>query len=221
MADPAANNPVDLRVPDAVPADVSVQVISEADTALWDAAERFVYGVYRPLGYCEEDPRGWVAEHDEFRPGSRFVVATDDDGVVVGTTRLVAAPFDGLPAARCATGDWRPDGRPLVEFCAICTDPARRGLGIVNEVHRAALAYTVRTGAAGFAGAVEDWHGEFLIRDYGLPVRWVGEGRHYMGSHTRAFVVYLEEMWASQTETHPNVKAWLWAGVEAGFPGID
>lgn len=196
---------VNLHAPAPAPDDVTVSIIDAEDASLWDAAERFVYHVYRPLGYCEPDPREWVREHDAYRDGSRFVVAVDAEGAVVGTTRLVTGTFDELPAARCATGDWRPDGDVFVEFSAICTDPARRGLGIVNAVHRTALHFTVDVGAAGFAGAVEDWHGEYLIRDYGIPVRWVGDGRHYMGSHTRAFVVHLDEMWLKMAATHPLV----------------
>jgi hypothetical protein len=200
--------PVPHERPAPLPDGLQVAVIDQ-DDAMWDAAERFVYDLYRTLGFCEPDDRGWVSEHDAVRDGSRLVVAHDDTGTVAGTLRLVRGRFDELPAAACATGAWRPDDRSVVEFASLCTDPVWRGAGVVNELHRCAIVECVLGDAAGFVGAVEQWHGDHLAACYGIPVRWVGEGRHYMGSHTRAFVVYFDEMWPRMLRTHPEVYRWV------------
>lgn len=198
--------------PDSCPTDQIVRAITEADTELWDEAERLVYDVYREVGFCGPSKRQWVEEFDEYRAGSTFHV-TLDGGRVVGAIRTMVGPIDRLPMGKLAIHTV-PRSMVVCEFGSFAVREEYRGLGITNALHRAAVHHTFHSEADAFAMAVESFFVDVYRDLYGLPMINIADPVQYMGSETVARLVFLDQMINTLMRDRPNVLKWAVEGLE-------
>ncbi len=174
-------------------------------------AEQFVYEVYRTSGFCAESPRRHVEETDPWRPGSTLHVVTDDasDDRIVGVVRTILGRLGDLPTAAhvpgIAPGHTE---RRVCEIGSLAVHASQRGLGVANELHRAAFLAGFRAGVRGFCFLVEQWMVEFFSDVYGLPVHPLAPARHYMGGDVVPVAMWLPEMLDVIAVSRPAVYAW-------------
>jgi ribosomal protein S18 acetylase RimI-like enzyme len=189
--------------------------VTEADTAAWDEAERFVYSVYVEVGFAEVSPRQWVEEIERFRHGSTLTVARDPQTPsrdIVGSVRTIFGPYADLPIGQFRTSSPPPTG----VFCEISSLAVRRdvrGLGVVNDLHRAAVHHAMESSAEGFCVLVEPWSMDFFRNVYGVPLVQAAPARHYMGSLTVPAFVTFESMLQHFLEERPGMYRWVTRGL--------
>ena len=191
-----------------------LRLVSTADESapLWDAAERFVYDEYRAVGYCEESPKGWVEEAEPFRHGSTLHVMLDGEQVV-GTIRTMFGPYDELPIGRFGHDIPVPSGR-LAEVGSLAVSRDLRGLGVANELHRAAVQQVIASRVPAFCMLVEPWSIEFFRDVYGLPLVQTAPPRDYMGSLTVPAIVDISEMLESFSRERVGMYHWITEGLD-------
>ncbi len=178
-------------------------------SALGVLAEGFVYDVYRTSEFCAESPRRHVEESEPWRAGSTLHVVTDDQAAdrIVGVVRTIVGPFPTLPTAAHVDGAPGRDGR-VCEIGSLAVHSSQRGLGVANELHRAAFVAGFRAGVSGFCFLVEQWMVDFFTEVYGLPVHPLGPPRHYMGGDVVPVAMWLPEMLDVIALERPAVHAW-------------
>lgn len=103
------------------------------------ATQRLRYRVYvQEYGWEKPEDHPDGIETDMFDPHSIHAAAIDENGVLVGTARMVMNSPLGLPIFQtidCFDG-FKPQSPGVVEFSRLCVDPAfRRSVTDVNE-HR-------------------------------------------------------------------------------------
>lgn len=152
------------------------------DGVLRDAAERFVYRIYRAVEYCAASPRERVEEIQRWADRSVFHVVINDHEEVVGTVRTVVGPYDDLPIGsfvRTETGL----ADPMCEVGALAVDPAARSTGVIEHLYRAAWMHSARSDASALVGVIEPWLLDAFTNYYSMPFVPIGESRHYLGAH--------------------------------------
>ena len=202
----AAAAPVRDLQPDACETPITLEVVTEADPAAWDEAERFVYSVFRDAGFCQPSARSWVEETDDFRADSTLHVARAGTEIV-GCVRTMLGSYTELPIGQFPHSVGVPDGL-LCEFGSLAVHTGVRGLGVVNELHRAAVQWAVRQRAVGFCMLVEPWSVEFFRDAYGVPLVQTSGARDYMGSLTVAAVVTFRALFDNLLDSRPGMYRW-------------
>ena len=180
---------------------------------LWDAAERFVYSMYRVSGFCAESPREWVEESQPWRDGSVLHVITHGDEQILGVARTIVGTYDQLPVGQFEPTVPVPQGL-LCEIGSLAVRPDQRGLGVTNELHRRAIHTGVRAGATGFVFLIDQWMFDFFDDYYGAPVRVLAPSRPYMGGDVVPTGMWLPEMFHQLAVRRPNVYKWSVEGFE-------
>ncbi len=175
-------------------------------------AEQFVYEVFRTSGFCAESPRRHVEETEPWRAGSTLHVVVDDGpdggpGEILGVVRTVTGRFEELPVSRFEPEIPVPDGL-LCEIGSLAVQADQRGLGVANELHRAAFLAGIERRACGFCFLIEQWMFDFFGRHYGLPVRRLAPPSHFMGGEIVPTGMWMPEMLHVIAERRPNVYAW-------------
>lgn len=198
--------------PEAPELPITLTVVDNPHTREWDEAERFVYRVFREAGFCEISQREWVEEIDRYRPSSALHVAHTEDGSVVGCVRTMLGTYHELPIGQFRPSAPVPAGT-LCEIGSLAVDISIRGLGVVNELHRAALQWALRHGAVGFCMLVEPWSVDFFRDVYGVPLIESAPARHYMGSLTVPATATFESLWATLIDHKPGMLAWSTEGL--------
>jgi len=178
----------------------------------WDQAERFVYRTYRAAGYCDESPRERVEQLQPWNDRSRFYMVVDGDQVV-GTSRIIVAPFRQLPVGLFARTDER-DADPIAELSSLAVDPAARGLDVVVHLCRAVFVEAYRSGANALVFVIDDWMVELLVDSYRLPVRPVGVQRRYMGGDVTPTAMTLQgPEFLPTARENPGYWQWMTEGL--------
>lgn len=193
---------------------ISLRVISEADTAEWDRAERFVYRIYRDAGFCGESSRQWVEESEPYRAGSRLhVVVHPEDDEIVGVIRTFVGTYESLPIGQFPATIPVPDDT-LIEIGSLAVSSSMRGLGVANELHRSAVQESLRQGVPAFCMLVEPWSIDFYRDVYGLPLVETAPAREYMGSLTVPAIADLAELVRILVDEMPALYQWMVEGLE-------
>ncbi len=179
-------------------------------------AEQFVYDVFRTSGFCAESPRRHVEETEPWRGGSMLHVITDDGddgqdvgepGAIVGVVRTIRGTFDELPVSRFDPEVPVPEG-VLCEIGSLAVKSDQRGLGVANELHRAAFLAGIRDRCDGFCFLIEEWMFDFFAGVYGLPVRRLAPPSHFMGGDIVPTGMWMPEMLRVIARIRPNVYRW-------------
>lgn len=195
-------------------------------------AEQFVYDVFRTSGFCAESPRRHVEESEPWRQGSTLHVITDDGdhgrdhgrdggrdggrdaghdggepGAIVGVVRTILGTFDELPVSRFDPEVPVPGGL-LCEIGSLAVKSDQRGLGVANELHRAAFLAGIRDRCDGFCFLIEEWMFDFFAGTYGLPVRRLAPPSHFMGGDIVPTGMWMPEMLRVIARVRPNVYRW-------------
>lgn len=179
-------------------------------------AEQFVYDVFRTSGFCAESPRRHVEESEPWREGSILHVITDDGdrereggepGAIVGVVRTILGTFDELPVSRFDPEVPVPEG-VLCEIGSLAVKSDQRGLGVANELHRAAFLAGIRDRCDGFCFLIEEWMFDFFAGTYGLPVRRLAPPSHFMGGDILPTGMWMPEMLQVIARIRPNVYRW-------------
>ncbi len=184
---------------------LTIQRVVEGDE-LWDPAERFVYRVFRTAGFCGHSPREWVEETEPWRPGSTLHVVTDENDVIVGVVRSILAPFDGLPASQFTPEIEVREGL-LCEIGSLAVQAAQRGLGVANELHKAAFQDGIIADVNGFCFLIDSWMFDFFRDVYGLPVQALAPPRRYMGGDVVPTAMWQPEMLEQVARIRPRFYA--------------
>lgn len=190
---------------------IVVTAITDQESQPWDQAERFVYRVFRDAGFCDRSDREWVEEIDSYRSTSTLQVATDRDHQIVGCVRTTLGTYDELPIGQFTPDNEVPSGL-LCEIGSLAVDQSLRGLGVVNELHRAAVQGAVRSGATGFCMLVEPWSIDFFCDVYGVPLIQSAAAKEYMGSLTVPATVTFDALWPALLRLRPFVFEWVTDG---------
>ena len=206
------NDPARMFDPERLDPALSTHLVLPGDR-LWDAAERFVYSMFRVSGFCAESPREWVEESQPWRERSKLHVITEADGQVIGVCRTIVGTYDELPVSQFRPTVPVPDG-PLCEIGSLAVRPTQRGLGVANELHRIAFQMGIREGVQGFAFLIDQWMFEFFESHYGLPVRALAPAREFMGGEVVPTAMWMPEMMHQLVRTRPNVYKWSVEGFE-------
>jgi GNAT superfamily N-acetyltransferase len=206
------DDPHHLFDPERLDPGLASYLIAE-DDELWDPSERFVYSVFRVSGFCGESPREWVEETQPWRPGSRLHVIADEEMHINGVARTIIGHYDDLPVSQFRPTIPMPD-RPLCEIGSLAVRPSHRGLGVANELHRAAFQYGIREDVAGFCFLIDEWMFDFFRTYYGLPVRAIAPPREFMGGVVVATAMFLPEMMEQLVRVRPKVYRWSIEGLE-------
>lgn len=207
-----ADDPARMFEPERLDPALTPHLVLPGDP-LWDAAERFVYSVFRVSGFCAESPREWVEESQPWREDSRLHVITEGDDQVVGVARTIIGSYDELPVSQFRPTVPVPDG-PLCEIGSLAVRPTQRGLGVANELHRIAFQLGIRERVGGFVFLIDQWMFDFFESHYGLPVRALAPAREYMGGEVVPTAMWLPEMMHQLVVTRPNVYKWSVEGFE-------
>jgi hypothetical protein len=183
-------------------------------------AEQFVYDVFRTSGFCAESPRRHVEESEPWREGSTLHVITDDGdhgrevgrdgdepGAVVGVVRTILGTFDELPVSRFDPAVAVPGG-VLCEIGSLAVKSDQRGMGVANELHRAAFLAGIRERCDGFCFLIEEWMFDFFAGVYGLPVRRLAPPSHFMGGDIVPTGMWMPEMLRVIARVRPHVYRW-------------
>lgn len=173
----ADGHPRSGRPPDLLP---HHHVVTITGGDQWTAAERFVYDIYRSLGYTAESSRGQVEELARFADRSRFHAVVDDDGTIVGTTRSIFGSYGDLPIGKLTRVNFE-DADPMCELSSIVVDPSVRSRGIIEHLYREGWSTGTRMGAKSIAGVGEKWLLDAFRNTYALPFIPVGIPEWYMG----------------------------------------
>jgi GNAT superfamily N-acetyltransferase len=205
-------DPHHLFDPERLDHSLESHLVGESDD-LWEPAERFVYSVFRVSGFCKESPREWVEETQPWRPGSKLHVITDRALEVNGVARTILGTYDELPVSQFRPTIPIPSGR-LCEIGSLAVRPSHRGLGVANELHRAAFQFGIREGIEGFCFLIDEWMFDFFRTYYGLPVRAIAPPREYMGGMVVATGMWLPEMLEQLVRVRPHVYRWAVEGLE-------
>jgi hypothetical protein len=192
---------------------MTLHVLTDQESVLWDRAERFVYDVYRVSAFCEESPRHWVEEAEPYRAGSRFHVLLDADDIV-GVIRTFVGTYQQLPI-----GQFPPEipvpRVPVVEIGSLAVKASLRGLGVANELHRSAVQDAIRLGAPAFCMLVEPWAIDFFRDVYGVPLVQTAPAEDYMGSLTVPAIADIPATLRRLVTEYPGLYEWLIEGLEA------
>jgi hypothetical protein len=191
--------------PDRLDAALSAHDVRPGDP-LWDAAERFVYRIFRVSGFCEESPREYVEETEPWRADSQLHVITEGQEIV-GVARTILGTFEELPVRQFDTDVPIPSGT-LCEIGSLAVRPTLRGLGVANELHRRSFLRGLHEGIEGICCLIDDWMFDFFRSHYGLPVRALGPARSFMGGEVVPTGMWVPEMLHVLYRTRPNVYRW-------------
>lgn len=191
---------------------MTLSVLTDRSSYEWDQAEQFVYRVFREAGFCEVSPREWVEEVDTYRAASTLHVAHDQSGQIIGCVRTILGRYDTLPIGQFRASSEVPGGT-LCEIGSLAVDMSIRGLGVVNELHRAALQWALLNDAIGFCMLVEPWSIDFFRDVYGVPLVESAAPREYMGSLTVPATVTFKALWSSLIRAKPGMLEWATAGI--------
>lgn len=154
--------------------------ITTDDTEMWDRAERFVYDIYREVGYCEASERGWVEELARWTDRSTFHAVIDDVEGIIGTVRVICGQYDDLPVGKFQrTAD--PLRDPVCELSSLTVRNDVRSTGVIEHLYRAAWLDSFRTGSSAVVALIDDWLLDVFTGTYHLPFAVVGEAEDYMG----------------------------------------
>ena len=201
-----------LFEPERLDPSLSVHLV-RPDDELWDAAERFVYSVFRVSGFCKESPREWVEETQPWRDDSTLHVVVEDDGRVMGVCRTILGTYDELPVSQFPPQIPIRSG-VLCEIGSLAVRPSQRGLGVANELHRVAFQAGIRSDAEGFCFLIDQWMFEFFRSHYGLPVRALAPPRAFMGGDVVPTAMWMPEMLEQIAVIRPRVYNWSVEGLE-------
>ncbi len=181
----AEQAPTRRRAPQGRPPDLSEGFIlsSVSDGPLFEAAEEFVYDVYRQMEYCDESHSRRVEELQPWSSGSVFHVVHSLDNEVIGTCRNIFGAYEALPIGQLERHD-RQDGDPVVEMSAMAIEPTARSSGVIEHLLRASWLYAMRLDCQALVAVVEPWFLEVFQLSYRLPWREIGAGRDYMGGYS-------------------------------------
>lgn len=169
---------------DTRPSDLSagVAITSTTHGELYDAADTFLYHIYRDMNFCKQSDRCVVEELEKWAPQSTYHIAATNTNTVLGTVRTIDGPFDTLPIYNIPF-DHRnvPAGR-VCELSSLAVTPERRGKGVVEHLYRAGWVAAWRSGATWLAALIDEWLFDAFVDHYQLPfVKYGGPTRH-MGS---------------------------------------
>jgi hypothetical protein len=176
-----------------------------------EAAERFVYDIYRVSEFCQESPRGWVEETEPWREGSTLHVVMEGDDVL-GVVRTILGTYDELPIGQFGPDQPPPDGT-LCEVASLAVKPDRRGLGVANELHRMTFEFGIRSAANGFCFLVDEWMAQFFQDYYAFPVRQMAPVQPYMGGDIMPIMVRVDEL----LEVFPRRRPLVYQRAISGF----
>ena len=202
-----------LFEPERLDADFRVQHVHPGDP-LWDPAERFVYRIFRELGFCAESPREWVEETEPWRGDSTLHVVTDGDGRVAGTCRTMFGSYEELPVGQFEPMIPLREGT-ICEIGSLAVGRSTRGVGVANELHRIAFQHGILHEADGFCFLIDRWMFDFLASHYGLPVRQLAPTRHFMGGEVVPTVMWMPDMLEQIARIRPRVYLWSVEGLPA------
>jgi hypothetical protein len=173
-ARPVSGRPLDLDH------GLTLRNLSTEDGETYARAERFVYEIYRAAGYCRESSRHRVEELQPWRDDCELWTVLDEEGTVLGTTRIIFGPWADLPVGQFRRIDDR-DADPVAELSSLAIAPTARGLSVVVHLCRAAFVHSWRRGASALVCIIDGWMVDLLCDVYALPMRPVGAKRFHMG----------------------------------------
>ncbi|WP_426570698.1 GNAT family N-acetyltransferase [Aquihabitans sp. McL0605] len=176
--------------------------------AEWKRVEEFVYDTYLELGYTEENRDHEVAELAEYRSRSRFHVAVNADGGIVGSLRVIMGEYHDLPVGKFQRIDFA-DEEPMCHMSSIVVDPAARSKGVIEHLYRAGWADGVRHGARTISGLSERWMLEGFREVYCMPFVPSGVPEWYMGGEVIPMTMSTSVA-AMEQVARANPEFWLW-----------
>ena len=194
------------RPPDLLPGH-ELLVISGGDR--WMDAEAFVYDCYVKLGYTSESSRHQVEELVRFAERSRFHAVVNEDGQIIGTTRVIFGTFDTLPVGKFTRIDWF-DEEPMAELSSIVVDPSARSTGVIEHLYRSGWADAITNGARTITGLGERWMLDTFRHTYALPFVPCGIPEYYMGGDVIPMTMSARPHIMAET-ARCNPQFWLWA----------
>lgn len=197
--------------PESCDAGLELVITRDESSAIWDAAERFVYSEYRVTNFCEASPREWVEEAEPYRHGSTFHVMLDGERVV-GAIRTMFGDYGQLPIGSFGHDIDVPEGR-LAEVGSLAVSRDLRGLGVANELHRSAVQQAIEARVPAFCMLVEPWSIDFFRDVYGLPLVQSAPAREYMGSLTVPAIANIPNMMLTFARERPGMYRWLAEGL--------
>lgn len=178
------------------------------DEASWNRVEEFVYDTYVTLGYTEENCDHQVAELIEYRDRSRFHVAVNEHGGIVGSLRVIFGEFHELPVGHFSRIDFS-DEEPMCHMSSIVVDPAARSKGVIEHLYREGWADGVRHGARTITGLSERWMLEGFREIYCMPFVPCGVPQWYMGGEVIPMTMSTSAA-AMEQVARANPEFWLW-----------
>lgn len=199
--------------PEPCDAALTLRVVEDRTSELWDRAERFVYEVFRISNFCEPSPRQWVEETEPYRPGSRLHVISEGDELV-GVIRTFVGTYQELPIGQFPATIDVPDDS-LIEIGSLAVSSTMRGLGVANELHRSAVQDAIRMGVPAFCMLVEPWSIDFFRDVYGLPLVQTAPAQDYMGSLTVPAIADMATTLHTLATEMPALYEWLVEGLDA------
>ncbi|HXH56183.1 N-acyl amino acid synthase FeeM domain-containing protein [Iamia sp.] len=171
-ARPASGRPADLLP--------SHNLLRISGGELWDAAEAFVYDIYRQIGYCEESPRRRVEELPRWNDRSIFHAVIDDDGTVIGTVRTIVGRYSELPVGKFERTDSHL-ADPVCELSSLTVRTDVRSTGVIEHLYRAGWLDAFRGRSNAVVALIDEWLFDVFVDTYHLPFTVVGVAQEYMG----------------------------------------